>query len=512
MRRTRVIVVVATSFFGLLVDGFTGGALGATAGWIATDEQAYRRRFLAGLTIALVVIAALGTVLEASNAADDLGPDYANQRELAGLATRTAVVFIVAITTRAALLQRAPTQATALAPPPAAAGDRMTMLVAATAGLGSALVRNFVGPEPISPLYAEVAATIDLGVDFGRGGGFDAPTTALVTPVAPALAAFWPFGADAATVVFGAVLAACIVMLASAHGRAVALVTAALVVVLPAVWGQQLPATVATAAVVVAWLALDPRRPSPLVVLAGVALAIAALTRPEVILAVPVFVLWLAKRQRRRAAVALLLCVMVCVAPWHLWVHRNFDTWWPTTSVGPILAASSSDDARGGADIGALAGHQNPEPGSEAAAQRAGLDDALDQSLAGLDPRVVAARALRAWDVWDPANSAEMRERRSLPFPGGTTGAVASAAVALVALAGGLRRSQPRGQLPYVAMPVAATVGVVLTFGDRALVAWAIPAVLISASRTLVDAARAMQERRGSARDRASRVASGSEA
>lgn len=509
MKREDALAVAVSAVVGWLVGGLLGCAIGGAAALVAVDRRPLVRHAAPGLAVTLLVIAAAATAFQGSRAETDLGSDYTAERELAGLAARTAGIITIAVLAVAVL---APTRRYVSQAEPAAVrsgargkadgfsgwgwrhgetrasaretAERLAPMI--VAAIGSGLMRIVAGPRPLSDLYVEVARNIENGVEFGRGTGFDAAATALVMPLAPVVDALAPFGGRPVLVLLGALTAAMTVQLSAPFGRRVAWVTAVLAVIAPALWGQQLPAVLATFGVTAALSAL--RRPRPAVGLAGLALGWAVLARPEAALAVPAVAAALWLRRLRREAVLAVLVVLAVLCPWQLWVHRNFDTWLPTTAAGPVLAGASDPGVRNGSDLGSLADLDAsvPTPGTEALAQREGLASYRANWVSAVHPQVLLARSLRAWDLWSPPNAASQRADRGLPYPGGTLGGLLGGLVTVFALLGALLRIGRDDRIFWM-IPGAATLGALLTFGDRALTSWAAPAALVLAALVLAD-------------------------
>jgi 4-amino-4-deoxy-L-arabinose transferase-like glycosyltransferase len=145
----------------------------------------------------------------------------------------------------------------------------------------------------------------------------------------------------------------------------------------------------------------------------GVALGLAALTRSEALLLVPLLVFALPPPRLRPALVVIAACFVV-IAPW---LARNWITFdQPTgisTNEGGLFAGANCHSAYYTPLIGTWACFPKNDPAwgeNEAVIsghlrQRA-IDYATDH--AGRVPAVVGVRVLRVWDVWDPKDAARL--------------------------------------------------------------------------------------------------------
>ncbi len=186
---------------------------------------------------------------------------------------------------------------------------------------------------------------------------------------------------------------------------------------------------------------------------------------------------------RRRDLAWFAIGALVVVAPWQGWVAQNFDTALPTTAAAPTLVAATDTSVRWGIDIGSVAAVDPPLPDDEADATDTALEQFRNRIGWHLSPPVMVARALRAWDLWPPRNTVERREDRGLANPGGAVAAVAQAALAALALLT-VARSAGRAAIGPIALALlaAATLGAALTYGEREVVAPALPAMVVAAA------------------------------
>ncbi len=469
--------VLALAGAGLLLGGVTGllvALLGVAATAREGGYQAARAAFL------LLVLAAVATVVEVVPTHSAIGLDFSARRPVAARAAEAAGVLALVALVGFAYTERPRFSAVALpAPERGALPTRLRSLSAtlpyAVVALVAVAVRTQALPTALPPGYGPEVTALQ------AGGGF---TTALRPPLATVIAAFAPGTARAALLVVSALTVVAVMRLAGrlAGGRA-ALLAGLVAAVLPSLWGQQLPEAVGalavTTALVVLWPpALDVRRAA----LSGLALAAAALARPEALLVVPVALAWILVSRGRRALPQLAVAGAVgalAFAPWQLWVQRSFDSWLPATSLGPTLAGSTVEEVLSGRAMGSFRPTSFSRPGGEEGARdRKARAEGVRRSLQPRLPLVITARVLRGWDLW-PGQGGE-RARRSLPFPGGRPGVVVEVAVAALAGWGGSRvRHAWRPLLPLFALPALFTLVSAGTFGDRGLKYLAAPSLAL---------------------------------
>jgi 4-amino-4-deoxy-L-arabinose transferase-like glycosyltransferase len=149
----------------------------------------------------------------------------------------------------------------------------------------------------------------------------------------------------------------------------------------------------------------------------GAAIALAALTRGEALLLVPLLAVpaaLLARGPRRGLALAAALgaCVLV-LAPWTIRNAARFDRFVPvSTNTGTLLAGANCSATYGGPRLGSWhfacvgAAPAGNEAAEAAVLRRRGLDYARDH--AGRLPVVLAARAGRTWDVYRPRQGVDV--------------------------------------------------------------------------------------------------------
>jgi 4-amino-4-deoxy-L-arabinose transferase-like glycosyltransferase len=303
-------------------------------------------------------------------------------------------------------------------------------------------------------------------------------------------------------------------------GARVGLVAAALAAVYPALWmldsslrSESLYLPLIALVLLLAYRFVDSptwRRAG----LLGAATGLAALTRGEALLLVPLLgvpVLLLVPRGARlRLAAALVAGCLLVVGPWLVRNWIVFDQ--PTaisTNEGGLLAGANCDGAYYGGLIGTWACFPRNDPAwgeNEAVIsghlRRRALDYASDH--AGRVPAVAGVRVLRVWDLWRPRSSAHFESAiadRDLH-------AQQAAEVALYLLvpfaAGGALLLRRRGRpLRILLVPLLlVTIVGALTYGTTRFRVAAEPAIVVLASVAAVALRDRMRERRGSAAGR----------
>jgi 4-amino-4-deoxy-L-arabinose transferase-like glycosyltransferase len=310
----------------------------------------------------------------------------------------------------------------------------------------------------------------------------------------------------------GLVLGAATIVLVGLLGRRaggdrLGLVAAGLCAVYPlmvavdgALMSETLYGPLIAVALLAAWRLLD--HPGPWIALGtGAAIALAALTRSEALLLVPLLAWPAAWRGGSgwplRAALATLGCVLV-LAPWTV---RNADRFGAfvavSTNDATVVAGANCPLTYGGVDLGGwniecISERREDNEAEQAAIWRREARDYARDHVGRL-PIVAAVRFLRVWDLWQP--------RRQVMFAEGRHRRVEQAGVAvyfvfLVLGAVGAVALRRRGVplLVLLAPAVAVSVSAVLGYGvPRLRHAFEIPLLVLAAAGilALVEARRA---------------------
>ena len=292
-----------------------------------------------------------------------------------------------------------------------------------------------------------------------------------------------------------------------AGGDRLGLVAAGLCAVYPlmvavdgALMSETLYGPLIAVALLAAWRLLD--HPGPWIALGtGAAIALAALTRSEALLLVPLLAWPAAWRGGSgwplRAALATVGCVLV-LAPWTV---RNADRFGAfvaiSTNDATVVAGANCPLTYGGVDLGGwniecISERREDNEAEQAAIWRREARDYARDHVGRL-PIVAAVRFLRVWDLWQP--------RRQVMFAEGRQRRVEQAGVAvyvvfLVLGAVGAVALHRRGVplLVLLAPAVAVSVSAVLGYGvPRLRHAFEIPLLVLAAAGilALVEARRA---------------------
>ena len=321
------------------------------------------------------------------------------------------------------------------------------------------------------------------------------PTTEKPPGYPAVLALFSWLGLDtyAAHRVVSCVLGAIAVVLIGMLGRRVGgdrigLLAAAIAAVYPALW--MLDASLRSESLYLPLIALVlllayERR----FVWLGVALGLAALTRSEALLLVPLLLLAI-PRPRLRPALVVVACCFVVVAPW---LARNWITFdQPTgisTNEGGLFAGANCHSAYYTPLIGTWACFPRNDPAwgeNEAVISGHLRQQAFDYASdhAGRVPAVVGVRVLRVWDLWSPADASRLEASIADRHIDAQRAAMAALYVLIpFALAGAVmlrRRGEPLGIL--IAPIVFVIVVAALSYGSTRFRVAAEPAIVVLAS------------------------------
>lgn len=321
-----------------------------------------------------------------------------------------------------------------------------------------------------------------------------------------------------AMVVFGTALVLLIGLLARRVGRAVpgvnadaiGLVAAAIAAITPGLWvndGLVMAETLTGLAVVGACLlafALWDRPNLPRAAALGLCCGVVALARAELILFVPLLALIVALTTRAnwadRGAFAIVAIVasIAVIGPWVGFnLSRFHDSTFVSTNDGIALAGSNCDNVYYGQGIGltAIAGphaciDNPPPPGDQsqvAAVYRKRAFHYMRTHLRRL-PWVIAARVGRTWGLYRPLDMVSFNQGEGRETWVTRLGLVAYYPTLVGAIAGVvimLRRRARRALWVLLVPAIAATVGVVATYGQTRFRAAAEPSLAILAAVAL---------------------------
>jgi 4-amino-4-deoxy-L-arabinose transferase-like glycosyltransferase len=213
-------------------------------------------------------------------------------------------------------------------------------------------------------------------------------------------------------------------------------------------------------------------------VVLGVLCGLAALTRAELVLFLPLLALPLALRSAGtwrdrilRAGVAIGLAVLV-LAPWLAYNQARFDE--PTfisTQDGVTLLGGSCDETFSGPNIGLIGGP--PEcglaglpTGDESVQSKVAREQALDYLGDHRDrvPLVAAVRVLRTWNLYRPGDMIEFNTYEGRPRWATTAGLWFFYPLVALAVVGAVRLRRLRRPLWPLAVPIVITVVVSAVF------------------------------------------------
>lgn len=302
-------------------------------------------RPLALAAFLLLVVAAITTIVP-----EPLEPNltYASRRTIAAEAGAILGVFLVLATLIFAVTERAPDPAPRRAMVSLPGRERIVaalqeiplgvrlLLPASVLVVGAAALRFVLAPGGLPAAYDPLLRNIRLGNNYSIGpmnGPVPSPygvrPTGLFAPLAPSLAAFSPFGPRLLLLGASVVLVALVGWVTYRRfGAPAAAVAMAVAAVSPSMWGQQLPNTLAAAAVLVGVALATPDRLNGARAFgAGIALGVALLARPDTVLAAVVVAAWIVAAGRtgtRRRLVPLAVGGLLVGLPWLTFIWTNF--------------------------------------------------------------------------------------------------------------------------------------------------------------------------------------------
>lgn len=433
-------------------------------------------------------------------------------------------------------------------PAPSTHRDAGFLRWALVIGLAALVVRVLVIllVDPRVPEVGDASAYHLLANNLADGHGYIRPfdlakfgrvvPTAEYPPLFPAfLSVFARLGArsvEAQRLVMAVVGTATVVLVTflgrRAGGVATGLVAGALAAVYPMLFlaeatlmSESLFVFLVTGALVLAYAAADHPGLLRFVAL-GAVLGLATLTRAEAILLAVFLVVPLVWRLRdasiwRRIGMGALVFAVagVVVVPWSVRNARVFNEFVPVsnslvqivdgancrlTYSGPYLGSWRSTfgnaDARGKE---CFEGFNGSRPGfDEAKAAAVSRRDGLDyiQSHLGDLPKVAAARWLRTFALFRPAQQTQLEALEGRPLGWERAGTVMYWVLAPLAIAGLVLLIRRRATVwPLVAALITVTVSTIITYGTQRFRITAEPAILVLAAAAIVAVAGRLQSR-----------------
>jgi 4-amino-4-deoxy-L-arabinose transferase-like glycosyltransferase len=221
----------------------------------------------------------------------------------------------------------------------------------------------------------------------------------------------------------------------------------------------------------------------------GAVIGLAALTRSEALLLLPLLLLFLPRPRLRPALVAVGCCFLV-VAPW---LARNWITFNQPTAIstneGGLLAGANCHAAYYTELVGTWAcfPHNDPAWGENEAVISSHLRSRAFHYAgdhAGRVPAVVGVRVLRVWDLWSPGSASGLEARIADRHIDAQRAAMASLYLLVpFAVAGAVvlrRRGQPLGIL--LAPILFVTLVAALSYGSTRFRVAAEPSIVVLAS------------------------------
>lgn len=210
----------------------------------------------------------------------------------------------------------------------------------------------------------------------------------------------------------------------------------------------------------------------------GALLGLAALTRAEALVALPLLALpavWPAGKRGRRAGVAAAVAgaCLIVLTPWLARNWTTFDRPVPiSTNTGGVLAGANCDATYSGPLLGQWSPGCIPSrlPRNDALASDLQRDKGFKYARDHLGrlPTVLPARVGRTWSVFRPRRQTDQTVFFEGRDPRMAKAAAASFyAIALLAIVGALLlRRRPRSLLLLLALPASVTVSSLLAYGD----------------------------------------------
>ncbi len=319
------VVAVAAVIAAFMIGGVPGAFIVLVA---AIDVGAERSRLPVGVALALLMVAALATVLEAPLLPSIVGLDFALDRPVASAAGLFAGVAALVAVLFAAVEERSPriigNGARPLHRPLADVLPAPAAALPAAAAAALVAVCSALRPGPALP------TTMAMSVANLRAGVVD--ELAAVAPLPPLAIVVLPGDASWATVIVRtlAVMAA-LRLVGRVAGTRVTVAAGLVVTAVISLSGAGMAETLALLWVAVAVLWAWPAEVTPVrAAFAGLFLAAAALSRADAILVLPVVAgcLVVGAGRRRGSALSLVVTTSVVVTLFLLGLQRRLGTWW----------------------------------------------------------------------------------------------------------------------------------------------------------------------------------------
>lgn len=360
---------------------------------------------------------------------------------------------------------------------PAPAPDRLRRSLAAIALGGLAIRLAYIAATPRLHGHGDALFYHGVAAALASGRGFVDPTFGVPTALHPPLLPLWLAlvaklgGSWAAQRVAVAVLATGTIVCVGLVAERVAgagLVAALIAAVYPvfvsadtAVMPESLFGLLVALSLLAA-LRLVERPTAPRAAALGVTIGLAALTRSEGVVLLPLLALPAARRRPLGIVLALVACAAV-MAPWTV---RNLATFKQpvlvSTNDGTILAGANCRDTYYGRDTGgwqiACVPRLVGKDESQAAATEAAEGIRYARRHGGRVPVVVSARIARTFDLYQPLRQAHHGEGRAAGLE--IAGTFAFYAVAALAVAGAVALRRRRLELWLLLSPVVLAVAI----------------------------------------------------
>jgi hypothetical protein len=328
-RRSAIAVVVAL-LVGYYMIGTPAGVLTVLAIGLYLVVPESTGPAAAFAALALLLVAMLATIIEHSLGPQFIGLKFADNRPTASTAAASAGALAAVSVVIGAFTERRENP-----PDLTASGQhgnwrgRLRSVIDRYAPIATALVlaagvRIVLAPEALSNHYATVVDNMFAGESASSGLG-----GTLIAPLGPVLVLAVPIGAEYLLLVAGLGTVAVAVRIGlRLGGRRASWMAGLAAAVLPSLWGQQLPAALATLGIGLGFLLLcdAPTAVTKRSAGAGLMVGLAVVAEPTAALAIPVFAAWIvatSQRPRLRELGPFLATSLVCVIVAGRWVFAD---------------------------------------------------------------------------------------------------------------------------------------------------------------------------------------------